>query len=629
MAKDRTRDIIEQKLLPHVEKPARYLGSEWNAVKKNWDETKVKMSFAFPDVYEVGMSHLGLKILYSLVNDHQDYLLERVFAPWVDMESLLRKEQTPLFSLESYRPLGDFDLIGFTLQYEMSYTNILNMLDLAQIPVYTSERGNGDPIIIAGGPCAYNPEPLAPFVDVFVIGEAEELLLELLEKTKVHKENYKGEIVREELLRQFLSIKGVYIPSFYEAHYFESGAFKALIPNAPEVPETITKRIIADFDASYFPKKPIVPFMEVVHDRVMLEVLRGCSRGCRFCQAGMVYRPVREKSEETLAKQAEELLKETGYDEVSLTSLSSSDYTCIEPLLTKLVERYQEEQISVSLPSLRVDSFSVNLAEEVQKVRKTGLTFAPEAGTQRMRDVINKGVTEENLEEAVTAAFKAGWTKVKLYFMIGLPTETFDDLDGIVDLAYKVLDIGNRELKAAGIKKRVQVTVSASSFVPKPHTPFQWEGQDELSLLKEKQDYLKGKLKHRQINFNWHEAELSFIEAVFAKGSRRVADVLYEAWKKGCRFDGWSEHFDYDKWLQAFDEIGIEPAAYANRRIEFEEKLPWDHIKVGLKKEFLINEYKQAVNYNLTEDCRFVKCSDCGVCPEVELGNVLQRRGEV
>jgi radical SAM family uncharacterized protein len=625
MEEDKLRQIVEVELLPLVEKPARYLGTEWNRVKKEWDQGKVKMAFAFPDVYEIGMSHLGLKILYGLVNREEDYLMERVFAPWTDMEQLMRAKKIPLFSLESCRSLRDFDLVGFTLQYEMSYTNILNMLDLAEIPVKATERDNSYPLVIAGGPCAYNPEPLAPFIDLFVIGESEELLLELLSLVKRHKNERQGKLDKATLFEELVGLQGVYIPSYYRVDYSLVGGITQIATNHPKAPLPVTKRIIRDLDQVYFPDKPIVPFMEVVHDRVMLEVLRGCARGCRFCQAGMVYRPVREKSPETLYRQAKDQVRETGYDEISLTSLSTSDYTCVEPMLIKLLDEYEGQQVGVSLPSLRVDSFSVGLAEQVQRVRKSGLTFAPEAGTQRLRDVINKGVTEENLVATVTAAFRAGWTRVKLYFMIGLPTETFDDLDGIIELAYRVVAIGREETKKAGIKKPVSVTVSASSFVPKAHTPFQWEPQDELALLKEKQGYLKSKLRHKQISFNWHETELSFVEAVFARGDRLVAETLYQAFKKGCKFDGWGDYFSYHTWMDAFKETEINPEAYANKRLAPDSVLPWDHIQAGLKKEFLLEEYRRAVGVVITDDCRFAGCTDCGVCPSLKTKNMLTK----
>ncbi|MBS4024246.1 MAG: TIGR03960 family B12-binding radical SAM protein [Clostridia bacterium] len=617
--------MVEVELLPLVEKPARYLGTEWNGVKKEWDQRTVKMAFAFPDVYEIGMSHLGLKILYGLVNREEDYLMERVFSPWTDMEQLMRAKKIPLFSLESYRSLRDFDLVGFTLQYEMSYTNILNMLDLAEIPVKAAERDNSHPLVIAGGPCAYNPEPLVPFIDLFVIGEGEELLLELMAVVKKHKNERQGKLDKAALFEELVDLQGVYIPSYYRVDYSPDGGITQITTNHPKAHLPVTKQIIRDLDQVYFPDKPIVPFMEVVHDRVVLEVLRGCARGCRFCQAGMVYRPVREKSPGTLHRQAIEQVKETGYDEISLASLSTSDYTCIEPLLIKLLDEYEDQRVGVSLPSLRVDSFSVGLAEQVQRVRKSGLTFAPEAGTQRLRDVINKGVTEENLAETVTAAFRAGFTRVKLYFMIGLPTETFDDLDGIIDMAYRVLAIGREETKKAGIKKPVSVTVSASSFVPKSHTPFQWEPQDDLVLLKEKQDYLKSKLRHKQISFNWHEAELSFVEAVFARGDRLVAEALYQAFKKGCKFDGWGDYFSYHTWMDAFKETEINPEVYANKRLAPDSVLPWDHIQAGLKKEFLLEEYRRAVGVMTTDDCRFASCTDCGVCPSLKTKNMLTK----
>lgn len=622
------RHKVETQILPLVEKPARYLGNEWNSIHKQWTDHKVKMVFAFPDVYEVGMSHLGLKILYGLVNKEEDYLMERTFAPWVDMEQLMRQQAVPLFSLESHRELKEFNIIGFTLQYEMSFTNILNMLDLAGIPVRSNDRDDSFPLIIAGGPCVFNPEPLAPFIDVFVVGEGEELLLELLAVVKKHRLERNGQVDKQKLLEELALLDGIYVPAFYHATHHHDGTFKEIKPNNDNAKLPVVKRIIKDIDQVYFPENPIVPFMEVVHDRAVLEVLRGCARGCRFCQAGMIYRPVREKSPEVLLDQAEKQVRNTGYNEISLTSLSSSDYTCVEPLLLKLVEKYKEEKIGVSLPSLRLDSFSVNLAEKVQAVRKSGLTFAPEAGTQRLRDVINKGVTEDNLEEAVTAAFRAGWTRVKLYFMIGLPTETFDDLDGIAALAHKVLAIGREETKKQGLRKPVQVTVGVSSFVPKTHTPFQWEPQDPIELLKEKQDYLKKKLKHKQITYNWHDAETSFLEAVFAKGDREVGEALYNAFKNGCKFDGWSEYFDYHKWLESFEQANIDPHDYANKRLPVDQALPWDHIQPGLKKEFLVEEYQRAVGQQTTEDCRFDKCPNCGVCGNLKTKNKLYQEGK-
>lgn len=604
------RQFIENRILPKVVKPARYQGNELNSVHKNWNDTPVRVAFAFPDVYEVGMSHLGMRILYHIANKREDTLMERVFAPWVDFEEKLREHRIPLFSLESYRPLTEFDVVAFTLQYEMSFTNVLNMLDLAGIPLRSAARVDEWPLILAGGPTAYNPEPLSPFVDAFLMGEGEEAIHEIIEVVKSWKQTSGKD--KKELLKRLVEIPGIYVPEFYDVNYHSDGTITEVVPNVSFAPDKVTKRVVNDLDLVDFPVNPIVPFTETVHDRILLEVLRGCSRGCRFCQAGIIYRPVREKRPETILDQAGQLVKNTGYDEISLTSLSTSDYTCVQGVLESLLDRYGPRGVGISLPSLRADSFSVDLAKQVQRVRKTTLTFAPEAGTQRLRDVINKGVTEQNLMEAAEGAFKAGWTGVKLYFMIGLPTETYEDLDGIADLAYKVVDLGREALgKRFG---RLKVTVSASSFVPKSHTPFQWEPQDKMESLMDKQHYLARKLKHRRIVFNWHDARLSFIEAVFARGGRRIADALERAWQLGCKFDSWSEHFKYDQWLKVFADIGIDPADYANRPFATDEVLPWDHIDTGVNKEFLVTEYKRALERLITPDCRHEKCTVCGVC---------------
>lgn len=600
-----------EKILPYVQKPARYTGGEWNAVIKEWHDVDVKIAFAFPDVYEVGMSHLGLQILYHVVNTRRDALMERVFAPWVDMEELLKKQGIPLFSLESRRPLGDFDIVAFTLQYEMTFTNLLNMLDLAGLPVKSAERNESHPLVIAGGPCAFNPEPLADFVDAFIIGEGEEVIGEIIDLYKA----VKGKN-RLELLRDLAGIRGVYVPSFYHIQYSANGSVSSLSVESG-APEKVVKRVLSDFDRAPFPQKPVVPYMGVVHERIMLEVLRGCTRGCRFCQAGVIYRPVREKTPDTLVRQAEDLVRSTGYDEISLTSLSTADYTRINPLVTELLNRLEHKGVGISLPSLRVDAFSVDLAKEVQRVRRSSLTFAPEAGTQRMRDVINKGVTEENLLDAVTASFKAGWHAVKLYFMIGLPCERDEDLDGIAQLALKVLQAG---LKCNVSKGRLKVTVSTSSYVPKAHTAFQWEPQDSLGELKRKQSYLKEKLKkERKISFNWHDPETSFIEAVLARGDRRLAPVVERAWRLGARFDGWSELFKYDLWHQAFRENGMDPGEYAYRRLTYDEILPWDHIDTGVDKNYLIREHRRAMQGMATPDCRAGRCPGCGLCPALEI----------
>lgn len=622
------RQLIEQQILPRVTKPIRYQGNEFNSVHKDWGKAQVRMAFAFPDLYEVGMSHLGLQILYGLVNDREDLLLERVFAPWTDMEDLLRRHNLPLFSLESYRPLRDFDILGFTLQYEMSFTNILNMLDLAGIPLRAAERSDSFPLVVGGGPCAYNPEPLADFFDFFVIGDAEEVLLEIMDTAKAFKQGPSGRIAKGDFLAEISRVRGIYVPKFYEVSYKASGGIEKIEPVNPRVPAKVVKRVVKDLNTAYFPTKPIVPFADTVHDRVMLEVLRGCTRTCRFCQAGMIYRPVRERDQETLLKQAKELVRNTGHEEISLTSLSTADYSCVQPLITSLMEEFKDEMVGISLPSLRVDAFSVDLAKEIQKVRKTGLTFAPEAGTQRLRDVINKGVTEENLMEAVAGAFAAGWTTIKLYFMIGLPTETKEDVAGIAELAYKVLKKGKEILKEQKSKKSLKVTVSVSSFVPKSHTPFQWVAQDPVVMLQEKQQYLKSLLKDRHITYNYHDARLSFLEAVFAKGDRKLGQVLETAWAKGCKFDSWSEYFKYETWLEAFRECGIDPEFYAYRRPGFEETFPWEHLHTGVSKKYLFEEYQKALQAELTKDCRLDRCPGCGVCGDLNVKLLLQRRGK-
>jgi len=621
---DQIKDVLEHEVLPGVLKPLRYIGSEYNVVKKDWDAVKLRTLFAFPDLYEVGMSHLGLRILYHLVNDREYFLMERVFSPWTDMEQALRERKIPLFSLESWRPIRDFDCIGFTLQYEMSYTNILNMLDLGGIPVKSADRDDSYPLIMAGGPCAYNPEPLADFIDFFVIGEGEEVILEIFDVMAQHREKRQGKQEKGVLLKELAGITGVYVPAFYEPVYGdESSVLKEIRPVGGALPRVV-RRVVRDLDASYFPLKPIVPYMEVVHDRIMLEVLRGCTRGCRFCQAGMIYRPVRERDPELLLEQAQKLVANTGYNEISLTSLSSSDYTCIEPLVTSLLDRYHQQKVGVSLPSLRVDSFSVNLAGQVQRVRKTGLTFAPEAGTQRLRDVINKGVTEENLMEVASAAFEAGWTQLKLYFMIGLPTETFEDLDGIADLAYKVLHIGLQALRDRKLSKQPRITISVSSFVPKAHTPFQWEAQDTTELLKQKQEYLRSKIKDRRITYNYHDADLSFLEAVFARGGRKTGLALLKAWEKGAKFDSWTEHFRFSTWRAAFEEAGIDASQIASAGRRCTDVLPWDHIDMGVTKEYLWLEREKAYHTATTGDCRFEDCAVCGICQALGVKTVLK-----
>ena len=595
------------RILPKVMKPGRYVGGEWNIIRKDWEKTDVKMAFVFPDVYEIGMSNLALRILYGLVNSYDHFLCERAFAPWPDMEEKMKEEGIPLYALESFNPLQNFDIVGFTLQYELSYSNILNVLHLSDIPLRSSERTEEDPLIFAGGPCAYNPEPLAPFVDFFLLGEGEEQVPDILEAIRTSKS--KG-LTKAQTLAELAQLKGIYVPQYYHFTYNRDGTIKEMVAD-PRAPQKVVKAVLKDFDSAYFPEKVIVPYTEAIHDRVMLEVMRGCTRGCRFCQAGMIYRPLRERSPENLLEQAEKAIKATGYEEISLVSLSTSDYTCVNRVLEEMMDKLTSQGVSVSLPSLRLDSFDVKIAEQVQKVRKSGLTFAPEAGSQRLRDVINKGVTDEDLLKTAEAAFTAGWSSIKLYYMIGLPTETYEDLDGIVEQAGKVLDVARK----AG-RRNAKVTVSASSFVPKPHTPFQWEGQDSMEVLREKQEYLKKRLRDRRIKFLYHDIPGSFLEAVLARGDRRLADLLEWAVNAGCKFDGWSEHFRFSLWKQGMEELGVDPHFYANRKYGEDEILCWDHLSSGVTKEFLKEEYRKALAEEVTHDCRG-RCGRCGVCPEL------------
>lgn len=599
-----SRDV--EKILLNVQKPGRYTGGELNSVIKDKDKVDIRFAFCFPDVYEVGMSHLGMKILYSQFNEREDIWCERVFAPWTDMEEQMRKNNIPLYALESGDSLDKFDFIGFTLQYELSFTNILYMLELGNIPLLSKDRHDLFNIVVAGGPCACNPEPLADFIDLFFIGEGEEVDLEVMDLYKQCRAN--GE-TKQQFLEKAAQIQGVYVPSLYDVEYNDDGTIKFFIPqnNAPAV---IKKRIITDLDNLYYPESFVVPSIEIVHDRAMAEIFRGCIRGCRFCQAGFLYRPVREKSPEVIDRQCHMLCNNTGYDEVSLSSLSSSDYTKIGELLGNLTKWSKDENVSISLPSLRVDGFSDEILSKIKTVRKSGLTFAPEAGTQRLRDVINKNVTEEELMDTCSTAFNGGWTTVKLYFMIGLPTETLDDVAGIAQLGQKVVNAYyNAENRQKG--KSVKVTLSTASFVPKPFTPFQWFPQDTMDKLKEKQMHLKDSITTKKINYNYHDSSTSFVEAVFARGDRRLCKALLKAHEKGMIFDGWGDFFSLDKWLEVFDECGIDPAFYANRQREFDELLPWDHIDYGVKKSFLIEECKRAYKNETTPNCR-EKCSNCG-----------------
>jgi radical SAM family uncharacterized protein len=601
------KELLDKVLLK-VEKPARYIGNEQNIIVKDLEKVKVRFAFAFPDVYEVGMSHLGLHILYNLLNNEEDIYCERVFAPWIDMEEEMKKNNIPLYALESKESLKNFDFIGFTLQYEMSYTNVLNMLSLADIPLLSANRKEEDPIIIAGGPCAYNPEPLAEIIDVFVIGEGEEITLEILKIYKDYKTKGKS---KREFLERISAIEGIYIPSFYDVEYNEDGTLKAMTPKKDVYPKKIKKRIIKNLNEAFFPNRVIVPLIETVHDRIMLEIFRGCTRGCRFCQAGMIYRPVRERKVEDLLELAKSLVKATGHEEISLSSLSTSDYSELEKLVKMLLDEFEDKKIGLSLPSLRLDSFSMEIVDRIQKVRKTGLTFAPEAGTQRLRDVINKGITEDDLINSVKDAFNLGWSTVKLYFMLGLPTETEDDVLGIKDLAYKVKDVFFN-LPKDKRKGNLTVTVSTSCFVPKPFTPFQWYPQDSIETFNKKIKLLKDNIKDRKINYNHHDPKLSFLEAVLARGDRKLSRVLVKAWEKGCKFDGWSDLFDFNKWMEAFKECNINPDFYALRERSYEEVLPWDFIDVGVSKAYLIRENEKAKKGELTKDCR-KGCTGCGI----------------
>lgn len=595
-----------EKMLLSVQKPGRYSGGEINSVIKDKSKVDVRFAFCFPDTYEIGMSHLGMKILYSQFNSREDIWCERVFAPWLDFEEVLRENNIPLFALESRDPIKDFDFIGFTLQYEMAYTNVLNMLDLAGLPLKSKDRKDLSPLVVAGGPCTCNPEPLADFIDLFFIGEGEEVDLEVID---LYKEFKKKGASKEEFLRAAAKIEGVYVPSLYKDEYNADGTLKALTPEEGVAP-VVKKRIIKDLDKSYYPEKFVVPFIEIVHDRAVQEIFRGCIRGCRFCQAGFIYRPVREKSVDTINKQAKCLCESTGYDEISLSSLSTSDYREIEPLLNNLLEWTEDSHISLALPSLRIDNFSDELLEKIKHVRKSGLTFAPEAGTQRLRDVINKNLTEEEILTTCRTAFAGGYTSVKLYFMIGLPTETDEDIVGIAELGQRIVNAYyNMPEKPKG--KGVNVSISVSTFVPKPFTPFQFEPQITLEEIRRRQELLKNSITTKKISLSYHDSATSFLEGAFARGDRRMGAVIEKAYKMGCKFDSWTECFEPEKWYEAFKEYGLSPEFYANRTREYGEITPWEHIDVGVTKSFLVKENELAHQNKTTSNCR-EKCSACG-----------------
>ena len=595
-----------EQLLLTVQKPGRYSGGEINSVIKDKNKVDIRFAFCFPDNYEVGMSHLGMKILYSQFNEREDIWCERVFAPWPDFESVMRQNGIPLFALESKDPIKDFDFIGFTLQYELSYSNVLNMLELAGVPLLAKDRTDFAPLIVAGGPCTCNAEPLADFVDIFFLGEGEQSDLEVMDLYKKYKHNGG---TKADFLKEASKIEGVYVPSLYDVSYNEDGTVKS-VSSKYNAPMPIRKRIETDLDKTYYPEKFVVPYIEIVHDRAVQEIFRGCIRGCRFCQAGFIYRPVREKSVETICRQAKALCDNTGYDEISLSSLSTSDYRDLEKLLNSLLEWTEKDKVSLSLPSLRIDNFSEELLEKINHVRKSGLTFAAEAGTQRLRDVINKNITEEEIIRTCKTAFEGGYTAVKLYFMMGLPTETYDDIKGIADLAQKIVDTFY-EMPNRPKGKSVSVNISVSNFVPKPFTPFEFHPQITREEIIDKQQYLKQCIHSKKISFSYHENRTSFLEGVFARGDRRLGAVLLKAHEKGCKFDSWDEFFELEKWMDSFAECGLDPKFYANRERSYEEINPWDHLDFCVSKDFLIRENERAKMAKTTPNCR-KQCQNCG-----------------
>ena len=613
---------LEQEMLQAVEKPARYTGGEWNAQPKASAAVLCRIALAMADVYEVGMSNLGLKILYEILNRRDDIAAERVYAPWLDMEEEMRRRGIPLFSLETFQEVSSFDILGFSLQYELLITNTLNMLDLAGLPLHAAERTNEQPFVIGGGPCVYNTEPIADFFDFFVLGDGEEIVVEVCDALIAWKKEGRPD-GRRGFLRCAARIPGIYVPSFYAPEYDARGMFTGLRVLDEAASPQIYRRVVKDLDAAPFLEKPVVPYLGIVHDRLMLELFRGCTRGCRFCQAGMAYRPVRERRPETLEFLARTLFDSTGYNEMSLTSLSSADYSCLSPLVDGLLAGTQGERVSFSLPSLRIDSFSVDIAERLQQVRKSGLTFAPEAGTQRLRDVINKNVTEDDLLHSVRTAFEQGWKAVKLYFMMGLPTETDEDIVGIAELAQKVVDC-YKEVKG---KRGVKVTVSVSCFVPKAYTPFQWFAQVPQEEFERRQRLLKESIRDRAISFHYHDARASVLEGALSRGDRRLSAVIETAWRNGAKFDGWTDQFKDEVWKDAFRRCGVVPEFYSQRTRDLEEVLPWAHTSPGVSEDFLRREWQRAEEAALTHDCRRETCTGCGVCPELGC-DVVDWRGE-
>lgn len=603
---------LSDDILMQVEKPARYIGNEVNAVMKNKEEIDIRFAFVFPDVYEIGMSHLGIQILYDMLNQREDIWCERVYSPWTDLDKIMREQQIPLFALESQDAIKDFDFIGITIQYEMCYTNILQVLDLAQIPLMAKDRTEDDPIVIGGGPCTYNPEPLADFFDIFYIGEGEIQLYELMDRYKEWKKSGQS---KQQFLEMAAEIPGLYVPAFYDVTYDEAGLISSFTPNNVHASAVIEKQMVPDVSDTYYPKKPVVPFIKATQDRVVLEIQRGCIRGCRFCQAGMVYRPTRERDVEMLKDYAYQMLKNTGHEEISLSSLSSSDYSQLEELVTFLIDEFKGKGINISLPSLRIDAFSLDVMRKVQDVRKSSLTFAPEAGSQRLRNVINKGLTEEVILEGAGQAFEGGWSRVKLYFMLGLPTETEDDMKAIAHLAEKIAK-RYYEIPKEQRNGKCQIISSTSFFIPKPFTPLQWASmlnrEDYIARANIVNHEMKAQLNHKSLKYNWHEADVTILEGVFARGDRRVGKALLEAYKLGCLYDSWGEHFNYELWMQAFENTGVDIDFYNLRERDLDEILPWDFINIGVSKSFLKREWKNAMDGRVTPNCR-KQCSGCGM----------------
>ena len=604
--------VLSDEILLSIQQPARYIGGEINSVCKDPSSVDVRFAMCFPDVYDIGMSHLGIQILYDMLNKMPDVYCERVYSPWTDLDAIMREKHIPLFAIESQDPVKDFDILGITLQYEMCYTNILQILDLSGIPLHGSDRTWDDPIVIGGGPCAYNPEPIAEFFDLFYIGEGETAYRQLID---IYKDSRKNGESRETFLKRAAGVPGIYVPSLYEPEYHEDGTLKAFRPTCPEAPEKVVKQLVLDMTEAVYPEKPLVPFIKVTQDRVVLEIMRGCIRGCRFCQAGMIYRPVREKNVERLKDLAYNMLKNTGHEEISLSSLSSSDYRSLEELVCFLIEEFHGKGVNVSLPSLRIDAFSLDVMSKVQDVKKSSLTFAPEAGSQRLRDVINKGLTEEEILQGAADAFKGGWNRVKLYFMLGLPTETVEDMEGIALLSEKIAE-EYYEIPKDQRNGKVQVVASTSFFVPKPFTPFQWarmstkeEFLDKARVVNRK---MKEMLNHKSLKYNWHEADVTVLEGVLARGDRRVAAVIEEAYRNGALYDAWSESFRNDIWMKAFEACGVDIDFYTTRERSLDELFPWDFIDTGVSKEFLKREWNNAVNGTVTPNCR-ERCSGCGV----------------